>query len=205
MKTYAAIALSAIAAHASGATVDFLAYTNNSGNTAGILTTATLAADASTFSITIANSSALGFIGAFYIESGDAMAGVDAASVSIGNGPGVDFKLANGNWNGPGGTTWGDSFLEIKKNGAAANGVNGGESLTLSFTHDGSFILSELIEAINAGEIRFAMHYQAWLGGQSEKLLNTTIATIPLPPAVWAGLGTIGMIAVVRGWRRRSR
>src|SRR5690606_41434358 len=64
-------------------------------------------------------------------------------------------------------------IFEIKKNGAAANGINAGESLTLSFTHDGSFDLGALVAAINANEIRFAIHYQAWTGGQSEKLLNT--------------------------------
>jgi opacity protein-like surface antigen len=205
MKTCAAIVVAAAAAHASAATVDFSAYTNNSGNTAGIATSATLSADASTFSLTLTNTSALGFIGSFYIEAGDALSGVDAGSVDIGNGGGVNFKLANGNWNGPGGTAWGSSFLEIKKHGGASNGIQSGESLTLTFDHDGSFDLGSLIDAINAEEIRFAIHYQAWTGGKSEKLLNDRIVVVPLPPAAWAGLGTIALIAGARGARRRGR
>jgi hypothetical protein len=202
MKTCTAIVVSAITAYSSASTVDFNAYTNNSGNTAGIATSATLAADATTFSITIANNSALGYIGSFYIEAGDALTGVDSGSANIGNVSGVQFKLANGAWNGPGGTAWTSSFLEITKDGASSNGINSGESLTLTFDHDGSFSLSNLIAAINAEEIRFAIHYQAWTGGQSEKLLNTTMAVVPLPPGVWAGLGMLGLLAGTRAARR---
>lgn len=202
MKICATILVSAAAACASAGTVNFSAYTNNSGNTAGIANSATLAADASTFSITIANNSALGFIGSFYIESGAALAGVDAGSVNIGNGTGVDFKLVNGNWNGPGGTSWSSSFLEITKNGAASNGIDSGESLTLTFDHDGSFSLSNFIDAVNDQSIRFAIHYQAWTAGQSEKLLSTTVAVVPLPPAAWAGLGTLCLMGGFRAARR---
>lgn len=190
---------------ASAATFDFTAYTNNSGNTSGISTSATIAADATTFSVTLENSSALGFIGEFYMETHAALAGVNASSVSFDNGPGVQFKLKNGNWNGPGGTSWGTSFIEIINDGSAANGINSGESLTMTFTHDGSFNISDLINAINADEIQFAVHYQAWTNGESEKLLNNSIAVVPLPPAAWAGLGLMATLAGIRGVRRIRR
>tara|TARA_R110000782_G_scaffold54637_7_gene115458 strand:+ start:3946 stop:4569 length:624 start_codon:yes stop_codon:yes gene_type:complete len=190
---------------ASAATVDFTAYTNNSGNTAGISTSATLASTGSSFSITIQNSSSQGYIGVFYMETHAALSGVDAGSVAFGPGPGVDFKLSNGAWNGPGGTAWGTSFIEVTKDGGAANGIHSGEFLTLTFSHDGSFNLDNLIAAINADEIDFALHYQAWTNGESEKLLNNPVAVVPLPPAVWAGLGMMGTLAGVRGYRRARR
>lgn len=205
MKSMIAVCLSTATAYSSAGTVNFSAYTNNSGNTAGIATSATLAADATTFSVTIANNSALGFIGSFYIESGDALSGVDASSVHIGNGTGVDFKVVNGNWNGPGGTSWATSFLEITKNGAASNGIDSGESLTLTFDHDGSFSLSSFIDAVNDQSIRFAIHYQAWTGGQSEKLLSTTVVVVPLPPAAWAGLAILAGLGGLRTVKRRQR
>ena len=202
----AAMVAAACVACASAHTFNFSAYTNNSGDTSGIDTSATVSADSSSFSVLIENNSALGFIGSFYIENGSALAGVDAGSVAIGNGAGVKFKLANGRWNGPGGTDWAsDSFLEITKHGGAANGINSGESLLLTFSHDGSFDLNAFVNAVNDEEIRFAIHYQAWVGGESEKLLNTTVVVIPLPPAAWAGLGTLCLIAGVRTARRRGR
>jgi hypothetical protein len=190
---------------ASAATFDFTAYTNNSGNTAGISTSASLASTASTFSITVQNASSMGFIGAFYMETHASLAGVDAGSVVLNEGPGVDFKVANGAWNGPGGASWGTSFIEVTKNGSASNGINAGEYLTLTFDHDGSFDLDDLIAAINADEISFALHYQAWIGGESEKLLNNTVSVVPLPPAAWAGLGMMATLAGIRGYRRARR
>ena len=207
----AVLATAAFVASASAYTVDFYAYSNNSGDTSGINNTATLAADASTFTVTLFNNSTSGVITNFYIESNSMFAGVSVGSIQ--NTAGVKFQ-EGGSPPSPGGIgdtaggAWdnGSNGFRFKaKSPGPHNGINVGESLTIVFNHDGSFSLNALIAALNNNEIRMAQHFLSYgPKGESEWLRNngSTVVIIPLPPAALAGLGMLGLLAGVRTARR---
>ena len=204
------VVLAACAGLASATTFNFSAYSNNSGNTAGINTTATLSADATSFTITLSNNSSQGVITKFYLESGSALAGLSNPTIlnttgiafSQGANPGQPqggIAAALGSWNG--------NFFAMGANAPSPhNGLNSGESISVKFSHNGTFSLVNLIDALNAGDIRMAQHYQGWINGQSEWLANDgNIAIVPLPAAAWAGLGTLAVMTGLRAARRRNR
>lgn len=210
----AAIVAAACAAHASASTVNFSAYSNNSGNTAGIDVSASLSATANTFTVTLSNQSIQGTMTSFYLESGAGVAGLGAATIQ--NGPGVSFapganpSVPKGDIQNLAGGSWSGNFFSMGRTGGVQDGMDPGETVTVVFAHDGTFSLNSLLSAIANDEIRLAMHYQRWgtNGNASEWLiggLNDPLVVIPLPPAAWAGLGTLGLIAGVRAARRNGR
>lgn len=209
-----------LAGQASAATYEFnlSAYTNNSGNTAGINSVATLSATADTFSITLTNNSSLGVISAFYLESGAALAGLGSATIH--NAPGVGFSAGSSPPNPGGGIqhtpggSWSGNFFSMDADPAPPfNGINPGESLTVTFSilPSGGFSLLALVDALNSHQVRMAQHYIAWTGGKSEWLVNGSskeqppLVVVPLPPAAWAGLGLLGVMGTARAARRRAR
>lgn len=224
MKSYIAIAAGLVlAGHAAASTYTFnlAAYSNNSGNTAGINSVATLSATAETFSITLSNNSSQGFITSFYLENGAALAGLGSATIL--NVPGVSF--ASGatppNPGGIGSTAagaWRGNFFSMDADSPSpTHGINPGESLTVNFAiiPNGGFSLLALVNALNSNQIRMAQHYQGWLNGSSEWLTNGTsntpgsdeppLVVVPLPPAAWAGLGLLGAMGATRAAKRRAR
>lgn len=194
---------------ATAGTVQLTSFTNNSGNAQNISTQAVLSSDLTTFTIALSNLSS-GTITSFYIESGSALFGSTGlafqsftyshAGMAYSNTGGVGPNEAEGSlgWNG-------NFFRARPLPPPTHNGVNMGETLTMNFTHNGSFSLAAFQAALDSGDIRFALHYQSWTGANggdfSEWLV--TPAIVPLPPAVWAGLGTLGLALGIRKFRRR--
>lgn len=176
--------------------------------TRGIL----IGADASTFSVTLSNNSTSGTIANFYIEQNlqlGVFAGITGFNINnnLPGGPQFSAGGAPGNPGGIGDTeagSWGGNFFSMAGvNPKPHNGVQVGESITVVFNHDGTFNLNALIQAIDLGQIRMAQHFIAYGPNGESEWLTTTI--IPLPPAAWAGLGTLGLIAGVRTARRSRR
>lgn len=214
MRSLAVMAASGVTLHASAATVNIAAYTNDSGDTSGINTTATLAVAATTFTITLENNSASGVITQFYFETGDGVQGLGDATIQntpgISFGPGATPGTPKGGIHNTVGGSWSGHFFSMGAAGPSPhNGLRAGESISVIFSRDASFDLGDLIAAINAHDTRLAMKYQEWGedGEDSEWLVSTgvpaNLVVVPLPPAAWAGLGTLGVIIGTRSIRRR--
>lgn len=197
--------LVAVGGVASAGTFSFQAYTNNSGSSGNIVTSATLSADATSFTILLQNGSSQGAITDFYLETGAALSALTGPSIS--NGPGVAFSPnaeppTPHNIHTTAGGAWSGNFFSMDSDSPIIDhGVAPGEWVSVTFSHDGSFSLAALETAINNNDIRLVQHYQSWEGGTSEWL--TTATVVPLPPAAWAGLGTIACLVGVRGWKKR--
>lgn len=212
-----AIAVAAIAALsglARATTVDFVVHSNNAASVPGIDTSATLTADASSFTITLHNNSTSGIMTAFYMEVGDSLSSLSGPSIN--EGAGVSFRPGSSPGNPRGGIQntdggdWEGNFFSMsrKRQGGVSNGQNVGESLSVTFTHDGSFSLAALIAAMAADEIRFAQHFQSYGDDGISAWLSTdgsTLAVVPLPPAAFAGLGVLGLLAGFHAVKRRNR
>lgn len=208
MKSLCLIPALAVTAVTAG-TVQLTSFTNNSGNAQNINAQAVLTSDATQFTIALSNLTG-GVITSFYIESGSALFGstgltFDSFAYSH---AGMAFSSTGGV--GPddaqGGLGWNGNFFRARPLPPPThNGVNMGETLTMTFNHNGSFSLAAFQAALDSGDIRFALHYQSWTGANggdfSEWLV--TPAIVPLPPAVWAGLGTLGLALGIRKLRRR--
>lgn len=206
---FRSIVCAAVAATTAGAalagTVNLSAYTNNSTISSQISTSITITSTASTVTFTLNNATDTGRIDSFYIESGSALSGVNAASAVINNGAGVLMGIG-ATPNTPSGgiePSWSGSFFRMSAQNPqkAVNGVDFGETVSVSFTHNGNFSVAALLDAIAANEVRFAMHYQGFGPGIDSEWLST-VAIVPLPPAAWAGLATLGACIAVRRLRR---
>lgn len=217
MKGIALLALLAAAGTAQATTFNFVAYTNNSGSSDQIDMSVQVSATANTLSFVITNNSSSGRMATFYMESGSALAGVNANSWSVTDLVGSTSFVWPSGPPGPSGVTpsvpqggispgWNGNFfaMEAATPQPNPNSLNAGESIRLTFDHDGTFVLSNLIDAMSSGQLRLAQHYLSWgPNDQYSEWLSTVI--IPLPPAGWAGLGTLGLVAVVRAAHRRRR
>lgn len=207
----ASVAAAALAGLAHAETVNFVVYSDNAGSVPGIVTTAELAATASTFTITLSNASTSGYIANFYIEMGSALSGLGAATIN--NTPGISFGQGGSPGNPGGGIhtttggSWSGNFFAMSANTPQPqnNAINIGESLSVTFAHDGSFSLTALINALAAEEIRMVQHYRGYGPDDESAWLTSDLAVVPLPPAAWAGLGLLGCIAGVRAAKRRNR
>lgn len=204
----AASVVLAAASAAQAGTLGFSAYSNNSGTSASIVTSAVLSADGSSFTIELNNGSSQGAITDFYLETGAALASLN--SPVIANGTGVAFSPgaappSPNNVHNAGGGAWGGNFFSMHSDApVATNGVHNGEWVKVTFSHDGSFSLAALESAIAANNIRLVIHFQSWEGGSSEWLSSST-AVIPLPPAAWAATGVLGVLIGVRSVDRARR
>lgn len=150
---------------------------------------------------------------------GGILTGADATLVQ----PGVNFSLdvaplGPGNGAPPPApnaipdTPWTSNFARLTKNGAAANGINPGESLLVVFSYAGTeaALVGDLLDGF--GNRRIALHLIAAKNGecgvssesgQSVNSCSIGVSPVPLPPAVWLFLSAIlGLGTVVR---RRAR
>lgn len=208
MMRVACVAIATLAGLASAESVDFVVYSDNAPALTGLNVTGTLSASASTFTVTLANNSTSGYIANFYIELGDAVSSLGNATIL--NTTGVSFS-EGGTPTNPGGgldSPWAGNFFSMKANNPKPqnNAVNPGESISVTFEHDGSFSLSALMDALAADEIRMVQHYRGFGANDDSLWLKTNLAVVPLPPAAWAGLGLLGGIAGVRtAAKRRQR
>lgn len=218
--TLVAVCAAAVSgASASTFTYNLSAYTNNSGNTAGINSRAVLSATDTVFTISLSNNSSQGVVTSFYLESGSALQGLGAATIN--NTAGIAFsnganpKDPKGSIHTTDGGAWSGNFFSMSAdNPGPHNGLNAGESITITFAilENGGFSLANLIAALDSKDIRMAQHYQAWLNGESEWLVSDTPGTntpnvvlVPLPPAAWAGLSLLGVMGLTRASQRRAR
>lgn len=232
-----AIALCTTAAGLASANTIRFAPLASDGSLAGVRTSATVSADASSLTITFRNNSASGLMTGFYMETGSALGGLGETSIL--NGDGVRFTQLGGESPalfggtgavngsalgaaalgaqsplGPGPTpgsgfagslpNWAGTHFGMARDGALQNGQGVGESLSLTFAHDGTFSLQAFIDALRNDEIRLVQRYHTGDTANASGLMVGTLTVIPLPPAAWAGLGLLGAVAGVRAIRRRG-
>lgn len=215
MKRIALGALLAVAGGAHAATFNFHAYTNNSGISNQIDVNVQVSATANTLSFVISNNSTSGRMTTFYMENHSSLSGVDSGNWSVTDLVGSTNFVRPSGPPGPPDVTppspggglapppWGGNFfaMEPASPDQNLNSLNAGESLMLTFDHDGSFVLADLINAMTLGQLRLVQHYQSW--GPGDNFSEWLVTVIPLPPAGWAGLATLGLIAGTRAARRR--
>lgn len=226
------ISLSAISGLASAGTVNFVTQDAGLARLSGVSTSAVLTADASTFTITLRNQTGTGSMTAFYIESGSALAGLGEATIN--NGSGVLFTQrgpagnsqaaantsAGGSANpnsaafgsadgtaalvGNGlGSGWAGSFFSMT--GRGDFGQSTGEFVSVTFAHDGSFSLDNLLQSLANDDLRFVQLYNGF-GDQGDRgYLTSSLVVVPLPPAAWAGLGMLGVVAGARAVKKHRR
>jgi PEP-CTERM motif len=153
---------------------------------------------------TLNNTGAAGtnpFIGGVYFDdNGGLLSGI---SLNFGNTGVVDFKESNGAF-AQGNKISFEREFGATKDGAASNGVQGGEALGIRANGNYAGILS----ALNTGGLRLGIHVQGLPDGASDSYVSapptTPPVTKPVPePATLAGLGLVaGAIAASR--RRRA-
>lgn len=112
--------------------------------------------------------------------------------------------LASAPWNNP----WSSAAFSSKKSGSASNGIDEGatedEYLTLRFLLSGSTSVAQILAGITTDN-RIGVHIQRIGPGarSSVSAITTTTTVVPLPPAAWMALGTLGLLGAVRLHRRR--
>lgn len=89
---------------------------------------------------------------------------------------------------------------------AQPNGVNPGEYVNVDFNLIGGQTFVDTINALAlggaAGGLRIGLHVQGFGGGGSESFSNSTV--VPLPPAAWAGMGSLAGVMGLFYIRRRG-
>jgi hypothetical protein len=98
---------------------------------------------------------------------------------------------------------WAGTFFAMTRQ-AQGSGQDAGESLSVTFTHDGSFSLAGLIRAMAENEIRMYQRYGDFTDSADAGWLGSNVAVVvPLPAAAWAGLGLLGALGASRVAKRR--
>jgi PEP-CTERM motif-containing protein len=128
--------------------------------------------------------------------------GTLASIFSIVGSSGVAFSSPATPSNLPGGNTVVPPFVATFSAGANApvptNGVNPGESLTVTFNLATGQTFANTIQAIQSGALRIGVHAQAFSSGGSESFVNV----IP-EPGTFALVGG-GLLSLALARRRRS-
>lgn len=228
------VSLSALTGIASASTVNFVVQDTAAGRLAGVNTSAVLSADDTTFTITLHNRTGTGSMTAFYIESGSALAGLGEATIINGDGVGFTqrgptsgsqasasasvFGTATPNTSAgsfasapagvpiginPLGSGWAGSFFTMTGRGDL--GQASGEFVSVTFTHDGSFSLTNLLLSLANDDLRFVQLYDNFGDQSSSGHLTSALVVVPLPPAAWAGLGMLGVVAGARAVKKHRR
>lgn len=221
MKGIALLALLAAAGTARATTFDMVAYSTDAPDIValnnGINSTVTVTTNGTSLNFRLQNQSTSGRVTAFYIELGSFLGGVSNINpvmsdvVGSTNFIGSNDPTPNGTINPPAPNNiggWQGNFYAIdvvSQGGQTANSLQVGETMDLTFTisDPGQFNFNDLIDAIANGDIRLAQRYQSFGTADYSAWLTNTTVIIPLPPAGWAGLGTLGLVAGVRAARRR--
>jgi uncharacterized protein (TIGR03382 family) len=103
-------------------------------------------------------------------------------SAVIGNGSGVNFEAGGSPPDLPGGSGIGFVADQVFSalNPKPTNGVNPGESLTLTFALLGGSTLNDVVAAMNNGSLRVGMHVIAFANGESEGFVTPTPGSLAL-------------------------
>ena len=128
------------------------------------------------------------------------------STMSISSSGDVSFSDGADPKNVPGWSTLDPKFSSIfsagatKQGGVTKNGVSSSsEWLTLTFNIAQGSSFDDIINALNNGSLRVAVHVQGFDSGGSESFINT-----PIPAAAWLlGSGLVGLVGV-RRWRKRG-
>jgi hypothetical protein len=109
------------------------------------------------------------------------------------SGIGVDYSVASGNLNLPGGNSLTNKFVSdfgIKANTPVSQqGVNPGEWVSVLFNLTPTKTLADVLNDMTIGSMRVGMHVQAFSNGGSEAFVNrpSTVkppVVVPVPPVV---------------------
>jgi uncharacterized protein (TIGR03382 family) len=103
-------------------------------------------------------------------------------SAVIGNGSGVNFEAGGSPPDLPGGSGIGFITDQVfsARNPKPTNGVNAGESLTLTFALLGGSSVADVVSAMNSGSLRVGMHVISFANGESEGFVTPTPGSLAL-------------------------
>ncbi|HBE19465.1 MAG TPA: hypothetical protein DDW51_18130, partial [Cyanobacteria bacterium UBA11367] len=114
------------------------------------------------------------FIGGAYFDDKNSL--LSGILYNIGNAGTVDFGAGNGTFAQGNKIGFNPTFLATK-NGAASNGVNGGESVGFEFT--GNY--ANVIAALGTGNLNLGIHVQGLPNGNSDSFATYTGASQNVP------------------------
>jgi hypothetical protein len=150
-------------------------------------------------------------LASIWFESGFAgiFSGADATLVQTGVNFNLDVPpLSGGNNNPPPApndipnVSWTSNFAKLDRNGAAANGINPGEELSVAFAYSGTEagLVGDLLNG--NGSRRIALHLISAGNGEcgpNDTSCSIGVSAVPLPPALWLFLTAVfGLGAVAR-------
>lgn len=205
-----AASLAALSQGALAAIVPLASYNTVGGSFAGEVE---VTADGSNATFVFRNTTAGGdsSLASIWFEAGfgSILTGADGSLVQTGVDFAVDVApLGPGNGNPPPApndipsTSWTSNFAKLDRNGAAANGINPGEALSVVFGYSGteSDLAGDLLNGF--GDRRIALHLISAENGECGPAATSCsigVSQVPLPPAVWLFLSAIlGLGAVIR-------
>lgn len=191
--------VSAVPAHA--ITFSFHNITNNDvadAGTSGQYTVDVEAVGANQVSFTFNNAGpSASFISDIYFDDGTLL-----GIASVTDGTGTDFDSPANNENLPGGNSITPPFqttqgFSAQNEPGAANGVNPGEEVTITFDLKDGQTFADTLTALGDGSLRIGIHVQGFEGGGSESFVNN----VPEPGT----LALLGSGLVSLGWLGRKR
>jgi hypothetical protein len=127
-------------------------------------------------------------------------------TMTITNGPNVDFSVGASPGDLPGGGAVGFSattgLTADSTPPSQPNGVNPGEWVTLTFTLQNGQTFTDAVTALANGDLRLGIHVQGFMNGGSESFVNNDLASTPEPGSlVLLGTGLAGLVY----WKTRKR
>jgi len=142
-----------------------------------------------------------------YFDDGDSLfSGIDRMTGS----KGVKFTTGTSTSNLPGSSNLSDPFQSTSSLGAQAkvpvtsNGINPGESLTITLDLNWGERFSDVLTAINSSALRIGLQVQGFSGGGSESFVNATPGGSPPLVPEPSGLALAGL-ALAGLFARRAR
>lgn len=199
---------SASVVESSSTDIGFLSITNNSGTSSSFESGLSLSLSdlGGAVSFVFGNTVGDGSIANVYF---DGLGLLNFSSATVLSSSGVSFSLGGSPSNVPSGNTvsFSSDFSVSAANPKPSNGVNTGETLTVSFDLTSGTSFSDVVSGISSGDLRVGLHVIS-LGSNSESFVSTlrtdtSVTAVPEPETyamMLAGLGLLGTIA-----RRRNR